>query len=898
MPPVLAARDSTCSGAVDSELEETCASAFDLVSQNLANLGSLSLNAYLQTPTPYDSKELHQTVPPPTPLAEPLPPVPITPSKPTETVSVNAVTRLHQACQRVCGSIEPLQFNFMEDDGPSSKQCVLTITLRDGSKRSYTTKPTFSRKNEAKAEAAKIAIEMGALEFLFKGDPDASKANRGLVLASIGPPQDNQTTMSASTSQTEATDPSVSAIEACCVEWRAGSVVPHWVALFEPKIGHKQGCALRIELSPHSVRVYSSDTVFATYAEAKSACAKIAVDEGVLEFIKHGNGQTRPVSPQLFIRTISDEVPNPSQAAQPLTLQGFYDTLPRPFPEDFKEKSASDINAPGWLNSMIQAARGSKLTTTFIFTSDGTPGLHGCLLKLERPGESRAYLVDPRFPKRAEAKAAVCFQAMSQKIGDYIRSIGAAVENKVTSLIRSWVSEHISPVLASECNKIRPGMHPRYEYDKEKDAFGCTMILELSIEPTPAEIRKFTVPAEYRTKADAKIGVICQAAEQGAIEFLRFRGEPPPLGYESPFLMKNYDPNASRKLGKRKQPEESDTFEDRKEYKKRKKGTVEEEGEVALSDAGSSSGGHGQGGTAKRGGQQDHNSPGSSGTGPSWGSAQAGHPSDHYHADHRGVGGSAVPYNAGNIHPGAYAYPGHPPAHAAPPFSYAGVPEHFIPGPYAAPYPPAPHLYGAFPPYPPPGGMHPQLFVPPYPPSSYSALPYSDAPGPANGSYGPLHAPHVAPQAGSTGHTLQRPRQGSKKKGPHATSENTGGNSQGPSGGEHFRKKNQSKKQKRETRNSTPSDSSSLAREPSTQPNPSKSHVKALTDYCSEHRLAAPQFHHEIVPGSTSYKVWIIVGKERLELPTTFRSAVEGHERVSKQVLNRLRSQIKVTTEG
>ena len=40
------------------------------------------------------------------------------------------------------------------------------------------------------------------------------------------------------------------------------------------------------------------------------------------------------------------------------------------------------------------------------------------------------------------------------------------------------------------------------------------------------------MPAEYRNKNDAKVAVVQLAFEQGALEFLRFSGEPPPEGYK------------------------------------------------------------------------------------------------------------------------------------------------------------------------------------------------------------------------------------------------------------------------------------------------------------------------------------------------------------------------------
>jgi hypothetical protein len=95
--------------------------------------------------------------------------------------------------------------------------------------------------------------------------------------------------------------------------------------------------------------------------------------------------------------------------------------------------------------------------------------VHGCLLRLERPKETKSYLVDARFSKRADAKAAVCLQAMSQGVGSYIRSVGEEVENKVTPSMRKWANEQIFPILGSEFSKIKPAGHPTYDFEKEKD---------------------------------------------------------------------------------------------------------------------------------------------------------------------------------------------------------------------------------------------------------------------------------------------------------------------------------------------------------------------------------------------------------------------------------------------
>lgn len=71
---------------------------------------------------------------------------------------------------------------------------------------------------------------------------------------------------------------------------------------------------------------------------------------------------------------LDSDQPAASQITTALTLQRFYDSLPQPFPESFGDKSATEINAPGWLNTIIQSARGGQLSTSFIWISEGTLG--------------------------------------------------------------------------------------------------------------------------------------------------------------------------------------------------------------------------------------------------------------------------------------------------------------------------------------------------------------------------------------------------------------------------------------------------------------------------------------------------------------------------------------------
>ncbi|KAF8840465.1 hypothetical protein BDN67DRAFT_644579 [Paxillus ammoniavirescens] len=867
-------------------------STFDIVSRNLADLGGLSLDEYLYGDTnssfaPPTHVPQRAASPPPISLPEVSPPAP---AKATETVNVNAVTRLHQTCQRVFGNTNALEFEFIEQNGPRNKQCILTITRPDRTKRSYATQPSFAKKNEAKAEAAKTAIEMGALDFLMNGEGDTAKPKRGLVLSSVAIARADTASAGpvASTSKTtNDAGSSIDEIEKCCAEWRAGCVAPHWVGFFEPKLGHKQGCALRIQLSPNVVRVYLSDSTFDTYPDAKAACAKAAVSEGVLDFIKHGNGQTRPLLPTPFSPSASSgQAASIVNARTPLTLQSFYDSLPRPFPEPFETNDAVEINAPGWLNGMVQNARGGKLAITFLFTSDGTPGLHGCVLKLDRPGDYRAYLVDARFPKRSDAKAAVSLQAMSHGVGNYIRTITSTVQEKVTPLMRSFSTNFIYPTLMAELSKIHLELHPHFEFKKERDAFGATLVVELSATATPEQVRIYTIPTDYRNKADAKVAAICYAAEQGAVEFVRLRGKEPPLGYVSPYTLRNYDPEASQKRKHAEGTEEAEQGPPSKKQKKGKKREVE-----------SSSSTQGESSQATSVGQSQHvrsggHVPESSGF--------TGGPGVTHHAPHSYGPPTAVhsmsfvPYG-----PQPYMAPCPPPFD--PRFTGGGV---GVPAGY--------HSYG----------MHqPPLMFAPNPPHP-SHIPYSGPPP----TWGPSGALHVAPGASS----YPVPRSSASTRLEHSDVEpgevlSSRGSEFSESSSQNSRKSKKRDMRIKITRKSstpqgtqpvkekTKDEGTSTTNTSSSTPSEGrdaepKSHVKKLTgeqrllgschlglviclhvDHCGQKGLGTPAFHEE--KSENKFKVWIIIGKERFDLPTTYHTAEEGRQRVAKQVLAHLRQQ-------
>lgn len=123
--------------------------------------------------------------------------------------------------------------------GFAGKQCILTITRPSGATRSYKSDTGFTRRSDARGQAAQIAIDMGAIDFIVSGDSDALKAKKGLLLNPFNVEVDNLDAVEA-----VSTDPApkwdlgeepLKLIEDCCQEWRAGKVKPHWVAYNDPK---------------------------------------------------------------------------------------------------------------------------------------------------------------------------------------------------------------------------------------------------------------------------------------------------------------------------------------------------------------------------------------------------------------------------------------------------------------------------------------------------------------------------------------------------------------------------------------------------------------------------------------------------------------------------------------
>lgn len=108
---------------------------FAVASQNLAKIGSLTIERFLQSPTeiqefdvPYDAQENHletSPTPPPTML-----PTTKQLTKADSPSKLHCVSQLLHTCQRVFGKTDLLKYEFIEVDGPNSESlfCVPAST--------------------------------------------------------------------------------------------------------------------------------------------------------------------------------------------------------------------------------------------------------------------------------------------------------------------------------------------------------------------------------------------------------------------------------------------------------------------------------------------------------------------------------------------------------------------------------------------------------------------------------------------------------------------------------------------------------------------------------------------------------------------------------------------------
>jgi hypothetical protein len=118
----------------------------------------------------------------------------------------------------------------------------------------------------------------------------------------------------------------------------------------------------------HLFRACSVDVIHTSFELAIAACAADTIAKGILDFIVFGNGRMASAEKQL----LKPQQDDTTSAAPPVTfiLQSFFKALPCPLSEPVDDKTLTEINAPSWLNTLIQSAHGGKLEHKFICTND------------------------------------------------------------------------------------------------------------------------------------------------------------------------------------------------------------------------------------------------------------------------------------------------------------------------------------------------------------------------------------------------------------------------------------------------------------------------------------------------------------------------------------------------
>ncbi|KIK66630.1 hypothetical protein GYMLUDRAFT_69786 [Collybiopsis luxurians FD-317 M1] len=433
-----------------------------------------------------------------------------------------ATQQLENACKEASVKVD-IQYEDVLEENPGvndvKMHSVVHIIKSSASRRTYTGSHKHETEGEAREDAAEVALRSGAVSY---------------IMSSLDEPAIEPE----STSTEDETDP-VKIIENCFAQKRPGLKAPQWFT-------YETGAALRVQLSLDDnqlFRVYS--TPDNTLSDPKLTCAQIAIEGGVLDFIRSSEGHVEDLVPPLLSSSANDRI------TMWANVQEFIKSLPQPFPEPEFAKSIdrAEMNIMNWYNNIFQEAnryRSSPLQQSFHYLQ--IRQRHGCLLRIEDPNldpsQAKNYLVEPRFSKKNKAKLAVCLQAMSEGVGDFFRSFIPGHAKQVTSDMHHYANKIVWPQLMAACRSIGPDVVPSLHFMGHKGKTGCT--LKLSIPPLPrsnipgsmlnknGEIsRKYTVAAEYESNEDARVAVLCEAGHKKVIQFVKQRGNPPRGGGEN-----------------------------------------------------------------------------------------------------------------------------------------------------------------------------------------------------------------------------------------------------------------------------------------------------------------------------------------------------------------------------
>ncbi|KAG6863557.1 hypothetical protein C0991_005059 [Blastosporella zonata] len=142
------------------------------------------------------------------------------------------------------------------------------------------------------------------------------------------------------------------------------------------------------------------------------------------------------------------------------------------------------------------------------------------------------------FPRRQDAKTAVCLLAISQGVEEYYRLAAREIANVITPELRAFANEQILPLL----NEAPPSVTHTFAHPIDRNgmslsrftqqllisvtlAYGCTLTVGIGNQEID-----YPVEPEFGSKADAKVATLLQAAKNGLIESIYHGCTPPEFG--------------------------------------------------------------------------------------------------------------------------------------------------------------------------------------------------------------------------------------------------------------------------------------------------------------------------------------------------------------------------------
>lgn len=143
------------------------------------------------------------------------------------------------------------------------------------------------------------------------------------------------------------------------------------------------GCALKLVHRSGATQVYSVGTGYRSLNDAKHGVALLAIRQAVLDFIGSEGipPDIKPLPHEL------DELVIPLQNRKPappavMTLETFSESLPKPLPEQVSVHAGQGANPVGWVNQLLQQTRGSRMVSSFDWTTDARLGRQDILSRL------------------------------------------------------------------------------------------------------------------------------------------------------------------------------------------------------------------------------------------------------------------------------------------------------------------------------------------------------------------------------------------------------------------------------------------------------------------------------------------------------------------------------------